>query len=585
VTAVSTAAASTAASDAELLVRSVQLPWLPQPRGPAAMVMADLLWEHPQLVSQLSATWDAIVRHLGPSPTERLLHAVGELLHLCLAQPPCTSAVPPAVSAALQTLDWAFGLHAPTPMDDDGIDGAVPTALQADLVAALFTTPPTSLPELTAALSAWYRRLETIVEAPNARAASQRLETRCAALVRLQHPLLEVPAQYGDKRWPALDQHHLIERFDARVAVHVDAVTGEMTRVITMRADDGSAHAFALRAAPPLRPQAPLALERIGQLAQLLTAQLLKAREARRRALLVHVPANVRLGEGLSLAADGNMSRISLAGALAALRADGTQSAHATAIAHQRALARAPAHEDAATRKLRLREAFNEAVAATPESVLSRLLHGCAPSAGVQWELQRRITSQLGLHALLTHALQLRTLTPETIILRRDAGAAELLEFALVAPTAAHEAASAPSVPFRLTRALQQFITPLGIDGPFSGAFCAAAECFANHSKCPLSQWLDALARSEHGGGGRDSATSAAGAAAAADLVPWGVSGAQAAERMQQLSPALLTRAAPSKGPSADVHTDVHANVRALVEAATNPDALSAMPSAFQAWL
>jgi len=67
--------------------------------------------------------------------------------------------------------------------------------------------------------------------------------------------------------------------------------------------------------------------------------------------------------------------------------------------------------------------------------------------------------------------------------------------------------------------------------------------------------------------------------------VPWGVSGAQAAERMQQLSPALLTRAAPSKGPSADVHTDVHANVRALVEAATNPDALSAMPSAFQAWL
>jgi len=230
---------------------------------------------------------------------------------------------------------------------------------------------------------------------------------------------------------------------------------------------------------------------------------LLKAREARRRALLVHVPANVRLGEGLSLAADGNMSRISLAGALAALRADGTQSAHATAIAHQRALARAPAHEDAATRKLRLREAFNEAVAATPESVLSRLLHGCAPSAGVQWELQRRITSQLGLHALLTHALQLRTLTPETIILRRDAGAAELLEFALVAPTAAHEAASAPSVPFRLTRALQQFITPLGIDGPFSGAFCAAAECFANHSKCPLSQWLDALARRRFGALGR----------------------------------------------------------------------------------
>jgi hypothetical protein len=67
-------------------------------RGPAALVLAEMMHEHPQLHMQLSSTWDAIVRHLGPSPTERLLHAIGELVNLCLAQPPCTNSVPSSVT-------------------------------------------------------------------------------------------------------------------------------------------------------------------------------------------------------------------------------------------------------------------------------------------------------------------------------------------------------------------------------------------------------------------------------------------------------------------------------------------------------
>ena len=63
--------------------------------------------------------------------------------------------------------------------------------------------------------------------------------------------------------------------------------------------------------------------------------------------------------------------------------------------------------------------------------------------------------------------------------------------------------------------------------------------------------------------------------------MPWEAAGEEAAARMRELSPALLSRAAPPKGPSADVH----AKVRALVEAATSVDNLSSMPPAFQAWL
>jgi transformation/transcription domain-associated protein len=407
----------------------------------------------------------------------------------------------------------------------------------------------------------------------------------------LQQPLMEVPAQYAcQERSPALDQHALVERFQAAVGVHLDRASGETTRIITLRADDGTSHSFALRRAPLRRPHAPLGHERMGQLARLLNARLLGAREARRRSLVVHVPACVRLGGGLSLVASGAVPRLSLTSALALSSAlagaqsdasQSSQSVHATALAHQRALARAPPAEEPRARQERLREAFQDAISATPEDALSRALYGCAPSAGVLWDLQRRITSQLGLHALLTHALQLSATLPETIVLRRDTGAVELLEFtSFGAGASPKDVVPIDEVPFRLTRTLQQFITPLGIDGPFSGAFCAAAECLANQNKCPLPQWLDALARREGGPSGGDPDDTAS-AALAQGLVPWGCSGLKAAERVQNLSPVLLARSAAGNRPMADVH----AKVRSLIDAATNTDNLCAMPSGWMAWL
>jgi len=277
-------------------------------------------------------------------------------------------------------------------------------------------------------------------------------------------------------------------------------------------------------------------------------------------------------------------SALALSSALAGAQSDASQSlqsVHATALAHQRALARAPPAEEPRARQERLREAFQDAISATPEDALSRALYGCAPSAGVLWDLQRRITSQLGLHALLTHALQLSATLPETIVLRRDTGAVELLEFtSFGAGASPKDVMPIDEVPFRLTRTLQQFITPLGIDGPFSGAFCAAAECLANQNKCPLPQWLDALARREGGPSGGDPDDTAS-AALAQGLVPWGCSGLKAAERVQNLSPVLLARSAAGNRPMADVH----AKVRSLIDAATNTDNLCAMPSGWMAWL
>ena len=53
----------------------------------------------------------------------------------------------------------------------------------------------------------------------------------------------------------------------------------------------------------------------------------------------------------------------------------------------------------------RYRAAYEEACAGTPEDALSRVLYACAPSISQLWELQRRLTSQLGLRQRRAHTV------------------------------------------------------------------------------------------------------------------------------------------------------------------------------------
>ena len=64
-------------------------------------------------------------------------------------------------------------------------------------------------------------------------------------------------------------------------------------------------------------------------------------------------------------------------------------------------------------------------------------------------------------------------------------------------------------------------------------------------------------------------------------IVPWRAAGEDAAARLQELSPVLAVRATANNVMS----VDVHATVRALVDAATDVDNLTQMPSAYQGWL
>ena len=193
---------------------------------------------------------------------------------------------------------------------------------------------------------------------------------------------MEVPGQYNTDVEPALDQHALVERLQATVAVRRDAATGATTRVVTLIGDDCVRYPFAVDVATPLQPSRALRLERVSQLVRLLNRRLLESREARRRALRLSTPGGCRLSPSTSLVA-ADASAPFLGALLARSRADAGVSPYAAALAHQRTVARDEPTEQ------RLRQAFEAASAQVPADSLSKALHAGVPSAEHLWQLRR----------------------------------------------------------------------------------------------------------------------------------------------------------------------------------------------------
>ena len=120
----------------------------------------------------------------------------------------------------------------------------------------------------------------------------------------------------------------------------------------------------------------------------------------------------------------------------------------------------------------------------------------------------------------MCHVLKLRATHAGSIVFRRDqvallsdtiiitvcllqctvfAVAQAALEYSQFSmPLADASAVAVAQMPFRLSRNLLHFVTPLGVNGVFTGSFSAAAESMARRRKCPVSMWLALLSRNSY---------------------------------------------------------------------------------------
>ena len=208
------------------------------------------------------------------------------------------------------------------------------------------------------------------------------------------------------------------------------------------------------------------------------------------------------------------------------------------------------------------------------ENVFSQHAYKSLPSPNALWAFKRELTAQLGLAALLCHALLIGGRSPPKLVFERASGRVWCTD-AVASYGARGALERAEPVPFRLTRNLVTFFTPFGVEGVFVGAMAVAAHALLAEGAGAADALAlfcreDAAAHAARRGGRPPPASDPDFRA----LVAANAAGAVA--RVRAVAPA-----APGEPTAAG---SVQRGAAELVEAATSPRNLSRMEPTYCAW-
>ncbi|KAL0020642.1 hypothetical protein WJX79_010395 [Trebouxia sp. C0005] len=116
------------------------------------------------------------------------------------------------------------------------------------------------------------------------------------------------------------------------------------------------------------------------------------------------------------------------------------------------------------------------------ENVFSQYMYKTLPTCSHLWNFKKQFCSQLALSGLLSHVMLIGGRIPAKICFARNSGKTFQIDFYPSYDQAGVLERSEP-VPFRLTRNLQTFFTPFGVEGVFITAMAVAAQAsIAHHS-------------------------------------------------------------------------------------------------------
>jgi transformation/transcription domain-associated protein len=108
------------------------------------------------------------------------------------------------------------------------------------------------------------------------------------------------------------------------------------------------------------------------------------------------------------------------------------------------------------------------------ENVLSQYMYKTLPTCNHLWTFKKQFCSQMALSAVLCHMLQLGGRSPNKILFAKNSGAAFQMDLYPVYDNRGLLECNEP-VRFRLTRNLQTFFTPFGVEGVFVSCMASAA--------------------------------------------------------------------------------------------------------------
>ncbi|KAG1145231.1 hypothetical protein G6F37_006937 [Rhizopus arrhizus] len=352
-----------------------------------------------------------------------------------------------------------------------------------------------NLEEYVAKLRLWRDKFEAMLDA---RPRKQKLEAASHYLVEFQHQKfddVEIPGQYLTLKDNANDFLR-IDRFLPEV--EIVRSYGNCYRRLTIRGHDGSLHPFLIQnpVARQFRRE-----ERLMQLFRLLNYIIESRKETRARNLSFYLPVIVPLAPNVRMVQD-DTSYISLYDVYED-HCDGIDMHKDNPLVYfiDKFKKNVNAHKDIVNQKtelLNLRMEINDYIAANmvPSNILSKYLLKAMNSYTDYWMLRKRFIAQYATATFMTYIFSVGNRMPHKVMISRSTGNVWMTEFLPGWNTANPVFGNGEAIPFRFTPNIQDFITPIGIEGPFASSLMATARCLTEPD-FQLDQYICLFVRDE----------------------------------------------------------------------------------------
>jgi transformation/transcription domain-associated protein len=126
-----------------------------------------------------------------------------------------------------------------------------------------------------------------------------------------------------------------------------------------------------------------------------------------------------------------------------------------------------------------LRDIFKEIqTTMIPKTILKDWASRTFSSATDYWTFRKMFTLQLSLCSIIEYAFHLTRLNADMMYLHQDSGLVNVSYFKFDLDDITGELNQMRPVPFRLTPNIVEFLTNIGVTGPFTASIIATARCF-----------------------------------------------------------------------------------------------------------
>ncbi|ORX90024.1 hypothetical protein K493DRAFT_381622 [Basidiobolus meristosporus CBS 931.73] len=529
-------------------------------------IVAILKTAYPLLALSMETMVDQILQRLKPTSDEDIYRILSIFLNDTVKL------------ASTQIDNMVFTDQIPTAIEvtlkrfaDTLYPGHVKLAFQRDFIEEKLT-----LSQYIVKLREWRDRFEALLDN---RPRRHNLEQYSHYLVEFGHQKfddVEIPGQYLLLKDDSNDFIR-IDRFQPEIRTF--RRDGNYFKAITIRGHDGSLHPFCIQHPSPKFSRRE---ERTTQFFRLMNCILAKRRESRQRSLSFHLPIAVPLAPNTRLVQD-DPSYTSLQEIYEEYCDEVGMHKDEPVIFYLDKLRTLGSEkkdkQEIVDLKIELADEISTKM--VPDTLLSKYMENTMSSYCDLFTMRKQFTTQMAAVSFMSYALCIGQRYPHKIHISRASGniwSAELHPSTAPDQLAVTQTDPEP-VPFRFTPNIQNFITPVGIEGIFNSSFMAIAQCLIE-SESNLMDYLCVFLHDE--------------------LVTWqGANLPPATPKNKPLKEQVLQnvngvlsriqnvsyRSVKDKNPASPTSGSINQAVLDLVAQASNPSKLSQMDCMWMQWL